>query len=187
MASQDSIARLLSSKRILVLGPSGAGKTTFSTRLGRILQLQTIHLDAHFWKPGWIATTQTEWREMVLSLVREPSWVMDGTYESTLDLRIPAADTVILVDVSRWICLWRVLKRKATWNDERRPDAPAGQKLDRAFLRYIWQYPAVTQPVVLDCVQRYGPEKTLIQLQGSRELQQFLRQVKQIAPSESIA
>jgi adenylate kinase family enzyme len=142
------------------------------------LNLQTIHLDAHFWKPGWIATAQPEWREIVSSLIDEPSWVMDGTYESTLDLRIPAADTVIVLEIPRWACLWRVLKRKATLDDRRRPDAPGGQKLDRAFLSYIWRYPAVTQLFVLDCIRKYGPDKTLIQLESSNEIQSFLRQVQ---------
>ncbi len=118
MDFQDSIKRLASSQRILVIGPSGSGKTTLSIRLGRILDLETIHLDACFWKPGWIATPQPEWREKVSKLIRKPSWVMDGTYESTLDLRIPAADAVIVVDRSRWVCLWHVLKRKVTLDDQ---------------------------------------------------------------------
>ena len=148
MDSNDSFARLASSKRILVVGSSGSGKTTFSIRLGRILDIETIHLDAHFWKPGWIATEQSEWRAMVASLIKSESWIMDGTYESTLDLRIPAADCIVLVESSRWACIWRVLKRKATVDDQQRPDAPAGQKIDRAFLRYIWRYPVVTHPFV---------------------------------------
>jgi len=177
MDAQDPIARLASAKRILVLGSSGSGKTTFSIQLGRILNLTTIHLDAQFWKPGWIATPQAQWRAIVDALIQTESWIMDGTYESTLDLRIPAADAVILIESSRWTCLWRALKRKATVDDDRRPDAPGGQKLDRAFLRYIWQYPAVTRPFVLDCIRQYGPDKTLIQLKTSNDMQRFLRQV----------
>ncbi len=103
---------------------------------------------------------------------------MDGMYESTLDLRIPAADTVIVVERSRLACLWRVLKRKATIDDLRRPDAPAGQKLDRAFLRYIWRYPTVTRPLLFDSVRQYGPDKVLIQLEGSSDVRRFLQQIQ---------
>ncbi len=179
MDCQDPIVPLASSRRILVLGSSGSGKTTFSINLSRILNLKTIHLDAHFWKPGWIATPQPQWRAIVASLVETESWIMDGTYESSLDLRIPAADSVIVIESSRWICLWRALKRKATVDDQRRPDAPGGQKLDRAFLRYIWRYPTVTRPLVFDCIRRYGPDKTTIQLEGKTEIQEFLRQIQQ--------
>ena len=176
MDVQDSIARLASSKRILILGPSGSGKTTFSIRLGTILGIDRIHLDACFWKPGWTSTSQLQWRATVASLIQNEAWIMDGLYESTLDLRIPAADALIVIERSRLVCLWRVLKRKLTIDDHFRPDAPAGQKLDRAFLRYIWRYPAVTRPLLFDCIRRYGPGKMLIHFHGANDVRDFLQQ-----------
>jgi adenylate kinase family enzyme len=143
------------------------------------VNLKSIHLDAHFWKPGWIPTPQPQWREVVSALVQTDSWIMDGTYESTLDLRIPAADTLILIDRPRRVCLWRVLKRRLTVDDHHRPDAPHGQTLSRAFLRYIWRYPAVTHPYVLDCIQKFGPDKKRIELNSTREMERFLEQVQQ--------
>lgn len=178
MDLQKPIDRVARSKRILVLGSSGSGKTTFSIRLGQILDIRPIHLDAHFWQPGWVSTPQPEWKAVVSSLVREESWIMDGMYESTLHLRLPAAEAVIMVECSRWTCLWRVIKRKAFTDDQNRPDAPPGQKIDRDFLRYVWQYPRVTRPFVLDCIREYGPDKTLIQLDGQRDLKQFERQLE---------
>lgn len=178
MDLENQIARLALSKRILVLGLSGSGKTTFSIRLGQILGIETIHLDACFWKPGWTSTPQPEWKAMVASLIEKESWIMDGMYESTLDLRIPAAETVIVIERSRLACLWGVLKRKATVDDYHRPDAPAGQKLDRAFLRYIWRYPAVTRPLLFDFIRRYGPDKALIQLGGPNDTRRFLQQIQ---------
>lgn len=180
MDFQDSIARLTSSKRILVLGPSGSGKTTFSLHLGRLLGIETIHLDACFWQPGWTSTPQPEWRATVAALIQKESWVMDGMYERTLDLRIPAADALIVIERSRLVCLWRVFKRKATMADHLRPDAPAGQKLDRAFLRYIWRYPAVTRPILFESIRRYGPDIPLIQFKGSSDIQSFLQQAQRM-------
>jgi adenylate kinase family enzyme len=184
MDPPDPIAWLASSRRILVLGPCGSGKTTFSIRLGRILNLESLHLDAHFWKPGWIATPQNEWREIVSVLIETDSWIMDGTYESTLDLRIPAADTVILIDSPRRLCLWRVLKRRLTVDDHRRPDAPGGQKLNLAYLRYIWRYPAVTQPLVLEGIRNFGPDTKLIELRSSSDMQNFWGRVQQAVDRE---
>ncbi len=104
---------------------------------------------------------------------------MDGTYESTLDLRIPVADTLILIDCPRQVCLWRVLKRRLTVDDHHRPDAPDGQKLNRAFLRYIWRYPAVTHPFVLECIRKFGPDKKVIELKSPGQMQSFLEQAHQ--------
>ena len=198
MDAQDPIARLAFSRRILVLGSSGSGKTTFAVQLSRILDITTIHLDAHFWKPGWIATPKPQWREIVSSLVQEPSWIMDGTYESTLDLRIPAADAVILIENSRWTCLWRVLKRQATSRGDQRSDAPKGKKPDRSFsrfriiiphyaswLRYIWRYPNVIRPFVLDSIQQYGSDKPTIHVNGSNDIQSFFRQLQQAVETRS--
>ena len=180
MDFQSSIRQLCSAKRILVLGSSGSGKTTLTLRLAHALNIEAIHLDAIFWKPGWVSTPQPEWREVVRGLIQQESWIMDGTYESTLDLRIPAADAAIVLERSRLTCLWNVLKRKASVDDHSRPDAPAGQKLDLAFLRYIWNYPKVTRPFVLDCIQQYGQEKTLFQLTGADEIERFIHEVEQV-------
>src|SRR4029077_16885614 len=42
-----------SMNRIMVVGNAGAGKSTFARRLGGKLALPVIHLDSHFWRPGW--------------------------------------------------------------------------------------------------------------------------------------
>jgi adenylate kinase family enzyme len=178
MKPSDAVARIVAARRILVLGSSGSGKTTFARELGGILNIDPVHLDAHFWKTGWIPTPQPEWRQIVSGLIERSAWIMDGTYESTLDLRIPAADCIIEIEGSRRTCLWRALKRRLTINDRQRPDAPPGQKLDRAFLRYIWQYPGVTRPVVQDRIRQYGADKPLVRLRGSAQATTLLDQLR---------
>ncbi len=187
---QHSISQLASAKRILVLGPSGAGKSIFSNRLSQILNLPTIHLDVHFWQPGWTATPQDRWREIVSTLIQKPAWVMDGTYESTLDLRIPAADAVVMIESSRLACLWRVMRRQATVDTHVTP-VPTDQKLSFSVLwrrkarlhyanwiRYIWRFQAVTAPMVQDCLRQHGAGKTLLRLNGSKEIHDCLRQLQ---------
>lgn len=175
MVNPRLAAQLLLSKRILVLGSSGSGKTYLARQLGKILNIEPIHLDAHFIKPGWTATPQDEWRKTLSSLIQKEYWIMDGTYERTLDLRLPAADTVIVIESSRLICLWRVVKRKLTVDDAHRPDAPPGQRLDWPFLRSIWLYPTVSRPAVYKAIQEYGQDKRLIILKGSKGIGQLLK------------
>src|SRR6185436_13818444 len=40
-------------RRVLVIGPPGAGKSTLATRLAAKLGLPVHHLDLHHWMPGW--------------------------------------------------------------------------------------------------------------------------------------
>jgi hypothetical protein len=72
------------------------------------------------------------------------------------------------------------MKRRATVDDHRRPDAPSGQTLSRAFLRYVWRYPAVTQPDVLNQIQQYGPDKTVIKLRGSSAIEHYLQRLERV-------
>jgi len=56
-------ADLVLGRRVLVTGMAGSGKSTFSRSLAAKTGLPVIHLDLHFWKPGWIAPSEGEWRE----------------------------------------------------------------------------------------------------------------------------
>jgi adenylate kinase family enzyme len=169
----DALARLAAASRVLVVGPSGSGKTQLALRLGDLLGLPVVHLDAERWQPGWVALPDREWREAVAGLVGAPRRIMDGTYESTLDLRVPAADAVIVLERHRVACLAGVLRRRLLDRGRVRPDAPPGQPLDRAFLRYIWRYPDATRPILQAELHEHGEGKTVIVLRGWREVRRF--------------
>jgi adenylate kinase family enzyme len=163
------------SKRILVLGPSGSGKTFLAQRLAELLNVELIHLDAQFWKPGWVSTPQDQWREAVAALVRKPRWIIDGMYESTLDLRLPAADAVIVIERPRLACLLSVCARTLKHRGGReRVDAPPFQKLDRAFVKYIWRYPSVTRPIMLQRLRDYAQDKSVLFFRGRKDVRRFL-------------
>ena len=172
--SSQSVDALISAKRILVLGPCGSGKTFLTRQLSRILDLPAVHLDARFWHRGWISTPQPEWRRVVSSLVAQQSWIMDGTYESTLDLRIPAAEAIIMLNRPRWLCLWGVVRRSLMYRNKPRPDAPSGQPIDFAYLRYIWRYPLHTDALVRELVEKHGPQIPVIRLDEPQNIDSFI-------------
>jgi len=97
--------------RILIIGSSGAGKTTLATWLGRRLDLPVIHLDFHYWRSNWTVPLAEEWRARVSELVQGDKWVMDGNFGGSLNIRLPACDTITFLDFPRRISLWRILKR----------------------------------------------------------------------------
>ncbi len=181
--SRQSIDALKSSRRILVLGPCGAGKTFFSRQLSQVLGLPALHLDARFWRPGQVSTPQPEWREVVSSLIKQESWIMDGTYESTLDLRIPAADAIIIIRRPRLSCLWGVLRRSLTYRNKTRPDAPAGYPVDFAYLRYLWRYPVRTDRLVRKLIEKHGPQIPVIKLEKRENIDRLLAALQAAAPA----
>jgi adenylate kinase family enzyme len=39
--------------RVVIVGASAAGKSTFARQLAKKIQLPLIHMDEIMWKPGW--------------------------------------------------------------------------------------------------------------------------------------
>jgi adenylate kinase family enzyme len=143
-------------QRVLILGCGGAGTSTLARMLGRVTALPVIHLDAHYWNRGWIATDPDRWRERVKELSASEEWIMDGNFAGTFDIRIPRADTIIFLDLPRRICLRSVLVRLACNLGRTRADMAPGCKetIDREFLKWIWQFRANVRPEILQTLQR---------------------------------
>src|SRR5688572_22342824 len=124
-SGSSAISIVWGMERVLVIGSGGAGKSTFAKRLAERLGLPLVHLDAIYWRDGWIETPKEEWRGIVARLIGEPRWVMDGNYGGTMDMRLAAADTVIFLDMPRVVCLWRVVKRYFQFRGHAHPGTPA--------------------------------------------------------------
>jgi adenylate kinase family enzyme len=84
-------------RRVAVVGSGGAGKSAFSEELGRRTGLPVIHLDRHYWKPGWVETPPDEWGALQSGLLTGADWIVDGNYRGTFDICFERADTVIPV------------------------------------------------------------------------------------------
>jgi adenylate kinase family enzyme len=163
-------------RKILVIGSGGSGKTTIAKRLSNILGIEVVHLDALYWNPGWVETPKPEWRRTIESLIERDSWIMDGNYSGTLDLRTEACDTVIFLDMPTWICLYRALKRYLKYRNRNRPDLDAGcqEKLDLTFILWIWSYKKRTRPNIVKLIQENCSGKSVIWLQSNADVERFI-------------
>jgi adenylate kinase family enzyme len=168
-------------RRIVIVGNGGSGKSMLARRLGDILGLEVIHLDRYFWQPGWVPTPRDRWQEVVRQLVARPAWVMDGSYAGTVDLRFPAADTIVFLDMPRWRCLWGAVGRLIRYRGETRPDLAPGcpEKFDWPFLTWIWRYPKDDRPVVLAKLAEHAGGRTVVVLRSPREVRRWLGRVQQ--------
>lgn len=97
--------------RVLVIGMAGAGKSTFSRALAARTGLPLIHLDVHYWKPGWVRPSESEWRDRQRDLLSAPTWIADGNDPESLDLRLVRADTVVHLETPWWVCAARAFIR----------------------------------------------------------------------------
>lgn len=106
-------------RRVLVIGPAGSGKSTFARALSMRTGLPVVHLDLHYWKPGWVKPSEEEWRERQRDLLKDDAWIADGNDLATLDLRLGRAESVVLLDTPWWVCAGRAflrgLRRPVGW------------------------------------------------------------------------
>ena len=164
-------------RKILVIGSSGSGKSTVARKLGELLKIEVIHLDSHFWHPGWMETPKDEWTGVVERLLERDAWIMDGNYSGTLEKRILACDTIIFLDLPRRICLARVLKRVIAYRNQSRPDVAEGcpERLDWEFLKWVWGYPKRTRPGIIQLLEKNSESKGVIWLRSQTEIKLFLK------------
>lgn len=169
-------------KRIIIIGSGGSGKSTLARRLGEILKIEVLHLDKLYWQSGWVQPPKDEWNQKVEKLLQADSWIMDGNFNSTMELRIKAADTIIFLDLPRTVCIYRAFKRwKQYWNTNR-PDMAEGcnEKVDFKFLHWIWNFPNDDKLLIEERLKNFGNGKTIIRLKSPKEVDQFISNVKQI-------
>ncbi|MFE2585907.1 adenylate kinase [Streptomyces sp. NPDC059378] len=98
-------------ERVLVVGVTGAGKSTLARRLGRQLGLEYHEMDALYYDgPGWAVNGRLV--EEVSRLTAQPRWIVDSIGAAEVrDLLWERADTVIWLDYPRRIVMPRVLRR----------------------------------------------------------------------------
>lgn len=163
-------------RRVLVIGPGGAGKSTLARRLGERLGLEVVHLDRLYWRAGWVETGKEEWARRVAELVGREAWVIDGNYSGTLERRLEACDTVVFLDLPRALCVWRVLKRMVTSRWRGRPDMAEGcrERFDLTFLKWVWTYPERRRPKVLAMLDERCAGKRVVRLRSRAEVERFL-------------
>jgi adenylate kinase family enzyme len=169
-------------RRVLVVGCPGAGKTTFATKLAAMTDLPLVHLDVHYWRPGWQPPPTEQWRARVVELAGAASWVMDGNFFGTLSLRMPRAETLVWLDLPRAVCLRRVLMRAARDRGRDRPDLPSGcrEQLSFGFLAEIWRFSDAEAPELRDAIASYGNHLQVHRLTGSDDIKGFFAHLERV-------
>jgi adenylate kinase family enzyme len=167
----------------LVTGLAGAGKSTFSRALAAKTGLPLVLLDLAFWKPGWVAPSDEEWRETQRTICAADEWILDGNYHETLELRLERADTVVYLATPWWVCSWRAFVRGIR--------RPAGMQMpdgcvdstwrrlhDEWWLVFrIWRVRDSEPQLELEILRRHSDRVALHVLRSKREVRDFLAAV----------
>ncbi len=129
-------------KRVMIIGNAGSGKSTLAGKLGALTGLPVVYGDRIQWKENWVLRPTGERDAMFLEAAAQPAWIIDGNNSNTMEYRFARADTLIFLDVPRYLCVSRAFMRSIRYYGRNRPDMPAGcnERLDWEFLKWIWSY-----------------------------------------------
>lgn len=162
--------------RVVILGCSGSGKSTLARALGEKTGLPVVHGDKLFWHRGWVESTKAEIDAKLLAAANGDEWIIDGNYMRTLPQRLERCDTVIYLDLPRWVCLFSVFKRFITSVGTVRPDMGEGcpEKIDWEFLTWIWNFNKTKRGKLYDMLTQCS-DKTIHIFKSRKEVKAFLK------------
>ncbi|TDF91222.1 DNA topology modulation protein [Paenibacillus piri] len=173
-------------KKIALIGSGGSGKSTLARKLGAVTKLPVYHLDALHWKPGWVPTPNQEWDALQRDIIRRDEWIIDGNYGRTLNIRLDAADTIIFFDLSRWVTMYRIFKRRIMYHGKTRPDLNEGcpEQLDMHFIKWIWNFKRDKRPAIIGKLQAYAETtaKTIVIIKKPSDADRLLRLIEKREP-----
>ncbi len=103
-------------RRIVIWGPTGAGKSTLARRLAHELDLTRVELDALRHARGWDSVGFDEMRATLAHRLDEAGdgWVVEGNYSRVHRVLLPRIDTLILLDLPLHMTLPRLVRRTLT-------------------------------------------------------------------------
>ena len=167
------------SKKMIIIGCSGSGKSTLAKKLGRIMDLPVIYLDALSWDAGWKRKPFMEFDRLTEAEIRKPEWIMDGNFPRTVEHRMDVCDTIVYLDFPRWFCILSVLKRVLTGYGKPRPSMNEGcpEKFDPGFLKRIWNFDQRSKAHYYGYMKKLSGTK-LIVLKTRKEVNRFVKQAE---------
>ncbi|MBN4050761.1 MAG: AAA family ATPase [Alkaliphilus sp.] len=135
-----------------------------------------FHLDRLFWKAGWKSITREELKREITKVLALDSWIIDGNFGETMNMRIEAADTIIFLDFPVWLCLWNVVKRRIEYSGKTRPDMTEGcnEKIDLEFIMWIVSFPFKRRKANYEKLKSFAGEKNILIYRNRKEVGKFL-------------
>lgn len=160
-------------KKIIVIGCSGSGKTTFVEKLRDKIGIELFYLDAIWHRPDRTHISREEYDARLSEILALDSWIIDGNYSRTIETRMVACDTVLLFDLPVEVCLEGAISRLG----KARYDMPwIDTELDPKLKRDIEEFPSKNLPAIYALLDKYS-DKNITIFKSREEADEFLANI----------
>ena len=164
--------------RIAIIGAPGTGKTTLANNFSEIYSIPATHSDGIHHLPNWQQRNKDERDEMILKIVEQEKWIIDGTYKATLRARLEKADFIIWLDFTTIAQIKGIMQRYLKNKGVEKPEIPGcREKMDKEFFTYVLKYNRVKRKNIVENLEGIDKEKILI-FKNRRQVNKWLKNEK---------
>lgn len=160
-------------KKIIVIGCSGAGKTTFSKKLAQITDIPLYHLDSFYWKEDATHIPRCELIKKQKAVFKADKWIIDGNFRNSLEMRVKESELIYFFDIPKDVCVQGVINRNS--RDELPCDLPVNDKL----IGFIENFERDVKPLILNLFDKYS-DKMIITFHSRDEADEYLEKLLKI-------
>lgn len=140
-------------RKVIIIGCPGSGKSTFAIKLSAVTSIPLFHLDMLYWNADKTTVEKSVFLERLNSVLSLDSWIIDGNYASTMEIRIQNCDTVFFLDYPTDICIDGITQRRG----KARVDMPwvENGSEDEEFVSFVRKYNTESRPAVIALLEKY--------------------------------
>ena len=159
-------------KKIVVIGCPGAGKSTFSRKLHNATGIELFHLDSVYWNSDCTHISHEELIERQREIFKKDSFIIDGNFKSTLELRIKQAEVVFWFDLPTEICIQGAQNRKGN-----RPEMPCQLPANDELIDFIKSFNCDIVPRIKALLEKYN--SNVIIFHSHKEADDYIKGITQ--------
>lgn len=164
-------------EKIVIVGISASGKSTFARKLAGKLRVPTFHVDSLMWKPRWDYVGDEETTRRLNSASAGEDWIIEGYItKGARDCVFGRADSIIFLDYSSVRAGWWYLKRSWKHRKSARPELEGSP--DTFTFIFLWR---ILRKKELQSLTQYVNDPShkgkVLRLRSPREAGVFLKSI----------
>ena len=166
-------------EKITIIGSGGSGKSTLAKQLGEKLNIEVFYLNKIWWINDKDHISDEEFLKIQKNIIEnKKSFIFDGYYPDTLDLRLQASDTIIFLDFPPVTNLKRSVKRSLTEkNNEDDPRLDRTEKLNKDYISWLLNFDKNERDKILEKLNKLKLEKKIVIIDNDNKKDLFLQSI----------